>query len=132
MLITANNLNDLQTKFNSTLNYMNEWFSVTGLSLNIDETNTVKFSSNHLQNYLFQITNQNKTMQAASNIKFLGLELDQHMNWKNHILKILPKMSRACYAVRSMYHFSSLTTLTMVYFAYFHSAMEYGIIFWGN
>jgi hypothetical protein len=41
-------------------------------------------------------------------------------------------MSSACYAVRSMYHFSSLTMLKMIYFAYLHSVMEYGIIFWGN
>jgi hypothetical protein len=109
MLITANNLNDLQTKFNSALNYMNEWFSVNGLSLDIDKTNIVKFSSNHLQNDLFQITYQNKSMKAATNIKFLGLELDKHMNWKNHIVKILPKMSSACYAVRTTYHFSSST-----------------------
>jgi hypothetical protein len=48
VLITANNLNDLQTKFNSTLNYMNEWSSVNGLSLIIDEIKIVKFSSNYL------------------------------------------------------------------------------------
>jgi hypothetical protein len=41
-------------------------------------------------------------------------------------------MSSACYTVRSMYHFSSLNTLKMVYFAYFHSIMKRGIIFWGN
>jgi hypothetical protein len=35
VLINANNLNDLQTKVNFTLNYMSEWFSVNGLSLNI-------------------------------------------------------------------------------------------------
>ena len=128
VLITANNLNDLQTKFNSTLNYMNEWLSVNGLPLNVDKTNIVKFTFNHLQNYLFQITYQNKTMKAATNIKFL----EKHMNWKNHTVKLLPKVSRAHYAVRYMYHFSSLTTLKTVHFACFHSIMEYGIIFWGN
>jgi hypothetical protein len=30
-------------------------------------------------------------MKEANNIKFLGLELDKHMNWKNHIGKMLPK-----------------------------------------
>jgi len=41
----------------------------------------VKISSNHLQNHLFQITYQNKTMKEATNITLLGL----YMNWKNHI-----------------------------------------------
>jgi hypothetical protein len=71
-------------------------------------------------------------MEGATNIKFLGLELDMQMSWKTHIAKILPKMSSACYTITTMYHFSRLTTLKTVYFACFHSVMEYGIIFWGN
>jgi len=54
------------------------------------------------------------------------------MNWKNHVAKILPKLSRACYADRAMYSFSSLNTLKMIYFANFYSVINYGIIFWGN
>jgi len=41
MLITADNLNDLQIELNYTLNYMSAWFSVSGLSLNIEKTNIV-------------------------------------------------------------------------------------------
>jgi len=54
------------------------------------------------------------------------------MNWKNHVAKILPKLSRACYAVRAIYSFSSLNALKMIHFSYFHSVINYGIIFWGN
>jgi len=31
-----------------------------------------------------------------------------------------------------MYQLRSLTVLIMIYFAWFHSIIEYGIIFWGN
>ena len=31
-----------------------------------------------------------------------------------------------------MYPFSNLSTLKMIYFAYFHTMIQYGIIFWGN
>jgi hypothetical protein len=41
MLIAADSLNDLQTELNCTLNCMSAWFSVSGLSLNIEKTNTV-------------------------------------------------------------------------------------------
>ena len=45
---------------------------------------------------------------------------------------MIPKLSRACYAVRFMLHISNTDTLKSIYFAYFHSLMKYGIIFWGN
>jgi hypothetical protein len=54
------------------------------------------------------------------------------MNWKSHIAKILPKLRRACFTVRSVYPHGSLNTLKIIYFAHFHSIMSYGIIFGGN
>jgi hypothetical protein len=54
------------------------------------------------------------------------------MKWKTHIDLILPKLSRACYVIRSMYLINDISTLNMIYYAYFHAIMEYGIIFWGN
>jgi hypothetical protein len=45
---------------------------------------------------------------------------------------MIPKLSRACEAVRLMFHISNITTLKSIYFAYFHSVIKYGIISWGN
>jgi hypothetical protein len=33
--------------------------------------------------------------------KFLGLQIDDHLNWKNRIDQMVPKLSGACYAVRA-------------------------------
>jgi hypothetical protein len=45
---------------------------------------------------------------------------------------MIPKLSRACYAIRPISHINSTGTLNSIYFAYFHSIMKYGIIFGGN
>jgi hypothetical protein len=45
---------------------------------------------------------------------------------------MIPKLSGACYTVWLMVHISDTTTLKSVYFAYYHSIIKYGIIFWGN
>ena len=42
------------------------------------------------------------------------------------------EVSSVCYLVRVMYLYSNTTTLKMIYFAYFHTVMEYGVISWGN
>jgi hypothetical protein len=50
------------------------------------------------------------------------------LNWKNHIDQLVPKLSGAYYAVRSMLHVSDTDTLKSIYFAHFH-AFKFGIIF---
>jgi len=64
--------------------------------------------------------------------KFLGMNIDNHMNWKNHVEQIVPKLSAACFSRRSLIHTLNPDILCMVYFAYFHSVLQYRIIFWGN
>jgi len=50
VLVSANNLKDLQTKIDSTLHYISDWFSFNGLTLNMEKTNMVKFCTNHSLN----------------------------------------------------------------------------------
>jgi hypothetical protein len=95
-----------------------------------DKCNKTQLKS--LPTRLFQIPYEEKEIKEVTNITFLGLEIDQPLNWKTHIEQIVSRLSNACYAVRSIFHFSYLDTLKMIYFAYFHSIMKYGIIFWGN
>jgi hypothetical protein len=75
---------------------------------------------------------KDKYIEEVVRIKFLGIHLDNHLNWNNHTDQIIPKLSAACYAVTQMYHFVNQNTLKSIYFAYFHSIVKYGIIFWGN
>ena len=37
---------------------------------------------------------------GTNNNTFLGLELDININWRNHVYKILLKISSVCYLVR--------------------------------
>ena len=80
VLIIANNLQDLQTN-TSILNQMNKWSIANGLSLNIEKTNVIDIKLNHFQDSPFQISYQNVEIKEVTNTKFLGLGLDQHMEW---------------------------------------------------
>jgi len=65
------------------------------------------------------------------NTKFLGLQIDNHINMKKNIEQIIPRFSGVCYAIRSVVHISNINTLKSIYHAYFHSVIKYQIIFWG-
>jgi hypothetical protein len=58
--------------------------------------------------------------------------LDHALPWKNHVEQSTHKLGAACDMTRSFKPFISLKTLKMVYCAYFHSIINYILIFWGN
>ena len=45
---------------------------------------------------------------------------------------MIPKLSEACNAIRSMVHTSNINTLKSIYYACFPSIIKYGIIFGRN
>jgi hypothetical protein len=67
-------------------------------------------------------------IEESVNMKFLGLQIDNHLNWTNHIDKLIPKLHGARHAVRSMCHISNTDTLKSIYFDYFRLIMKYRII----
>jgi hypothetical protein len=100
--------------------------------LNFDNTYFIQFSIESHCTSDIQITYEDKQISIVNETKFLGLFINNNLSWKIHIECIKAKLSSACYAVRSVKPFLTINTLKMIYYSYFHSAMTYGLLFWGN
>jgi hypothetical protein len=103
---------------------MNEWFNANRLALNTDKINIMKFTKTNSPQYISNICCNGKYIEESVNTKYLGLQIDNHLSWSNHIDKLIPKLSGACYSVRCMLHISNTKILKSIYFAYFHSYNE--------
>ena len=86
----------------------------------------MKFVTINQQYCALTFSYKDKCIEEAVNLKFLGIQIDSHLNWKNRIDQIIPKPSVACYMVRQIYHICNNDTLRSMYFAYFHSVVSYG------
>jgi hypothetical protein len=62
-----------------------------------------------------QVVNSNCT-------KFLGLNIDNKLSWKNHIDYLITKLSLSCFIMRVIKPIMSYSSLR-IYFAYIHSIM---------
>ena len=80
----------------------------------------------------FKIGFNNNFITNSSYTKFLGVTMDNNLSWNNHIDLLMKKLSTACYIIRNAKTYMSTSSLKMIYHAFFHSSMGYGIIFWGN
>ena len=114
------------------LTSLNQWFCINQLVLNITKSNVIKFIPTTTVHLSLGIYYKDNLIGEIKSTKFLGMHIDYHMNWKNHVEQILPKLSAACFSIRNLIHTLNPDTLRMVYFVYFHSVLQYGIIFWGN
>ncbi len=58
---------------------------------------------------------ENATIEKVGKFNFLGLTLNEHMNWKNHINNQSNKNSRIISILSKLKHFLSLKTKVLIY-----------------
>jgi len=107
-------------------------FNISLLALNFNTTQYLEFRTKNSHNVNTQIKYDQKCITNATEIKFLGLTIDDTLPWKQHIEQVINKMCSACYALRNIKHIVPVDTLRVVYFTHIHSFISYGIIFWGQ
>ena len=72
-----------------------------------------------------------KILSPSNSVKYLGVHLDEHLNWKSHISSIATKLRRANGALSKLRYFVPTKILTNVYHAIFASHTRYASQIWG-
>jgi hypothetical protein len=111
---------------------MSRWFQANLLALNLDKRKMIKFTPTIVTDYLLKILLLNTMLMTAESTTFLGLQLDNHLTCKAHVNQLLHKLSTVGFQMRKLSYVLSINNLKSVYYAYCHSLVKYGIIYWGN
>jgi len=67
-----------------------------------------------------------------SSLKYLGVILDDKLNWKPQIEKLVTQLSKSCGMLLKLKHYTNISVLKSVYFALFHFYLTYSILNWGR
>lgn len=102
---------------------------VNSLYLNLNKTYYMKFKGTGKPLSNTTTICDDKQITIISEIKFLGTYVDDTIHWKDNVEHIIPKLSRACYIMRSIKPYLSFNILYVVYYSYFHSIMTYSLPF---
>jgi hypothetical protein len=99
IIIISPNPTNFTNSANKILQDINKWFTTNLLSLNTGKTQYMQFLTKTSSLTNLHVMCKNKEIANACNTKFLGLTLDNTSSWKNHIDRIVPKLSSACFVV---------------------------------
>ena len=133
LLYTNKNLNIIQTKINKDLKSLCTWLRANKISLNASKTELIIFRDPRKKiKHDLKIKINGKKLTPCSSVKYLGIYIDEHLNWNTHLAELRPKLSRAVGMLSKLRYYVSAETLRMVYFGIFSSIFSYGSLIWGQ
>ena len=94
LFFSHKDVNSLYETVNIELEKVNIWFKANKLSLNVSKTNYILFHQKRKEDYLPlrlpSLTINNCEINRVTKTKFLGLIVDEHLTWNEHI-KVVEK-----------------------------------------
>jgi hypothetical protein len=118
---------------NAELESLTQWFRANKLSLNVGKTHYVIFHQSHVQiprNFNVEIANT--IIEKKHFVKFLGIYIDEKLNWHEHIRCVKNKLNSSIYVMRKTKNLLNSTHLLTLYYSLIYPYLDYGITLWGS
>lgn len=129
ILYSSNQKENKEEQINTILQSAINTCKDLNLKINMSKTLNINFKSNcnneHQENSTIPM------ISTVSSTKFLGITIDQALNWHDHIEKLHTKLSIATYAIKRIRNLTDKKTTIIAYHALFASHLRFGIVAWG-
>ena len=126
------NLHTLITTLNTELEKVHTWFKCNKLSLNISKTNFMYFKNAHSPDVDCNIQINGLPLARKQSTKFLGVTIDHHLTWSEHIHHISNTVSKNIGILYKLRNLISPKSLVILYNSLILPHMNYCNIVWGN
>ena len=132
VFITGKNLGSMITTMNGELEKLYEWMCVNRLSLNIKKTKFMIFTPRKNKELDLDILINGNIIERVNCFKFLGVVIDCHLNWKDHVHHIKKKISKRLGILYKANRLLDSKTLLTLYYSFMYPYLLYCIEVWGT
>ena len=109
---------------------LGDWFRANKLTLNVDKSVFLMFNRKG-QGNINQLKLGDSLINRVSTTKFLGVWLDDQLNWKTHLNKLLSKLKCGLGMLQCSKELLSYKAKKLLYYGQVHSHLCYGLGVWG-
>ena len=120
-------------RVNVELDKVYQWLCANRLSLNVNKTTCMVFhNKNKVIDPIPHIQILNHTVDRVPNFNFLGVTLNENLNWKDQIDIISNKIVRCIRTLCRLKHYLPSFILKLLYNSLILPHLTYGILAWGT
>ena len=126
-------INEISRDINDELSCVQEWLNINKLSLNVSKTKYMIFHhrQRNIDEFIPDIRINDSPIERVTDFNFLGLQIDQHLNWNAHIQKSSNKISRTLGVMNRLKRYLPTKILRVLYNSLILPHLQYGILSWG-
>jgi hypothetical protein len=132
----AKSISELQVKLSDTVNVISNWCKENRLIINVSKSYYMVLCSRqkriHLESSVLNISLYGKEIMYKDCIKVLGLYIDHHLTWKNHIEQLCVKLSKLIGLLYRIRFYLDRDTNVLFYNSYVLPHLDYAINVWGG
>ena len=111
---------------------ISDWFRANKLTLNVEKSECLIFGPNYKNNRPTSIELDDLNIPIVNHTKFLGLWIDDKLNWRKHVENLKVKINRNYRLLCNSKNLLNTSAQKSLYYAQIHSHLQYGIVSWGN
>ena len=131
---THDNFESLIKETNQELIRISTWLATNKLALNIGKTNYIIFTSKG-KSYNKNVSNikiDGNNIQQVNKTKFLGIVIEEHLNWAMHISHLCNIIARNVGILQKLRYFIPAYVLKILYHSLVLSHLQYCTLLWAN
>ena len=133
LLNIQDNMCAIDKTLNKDLREFSFWLNANKIALNVAKTEII-FSKTSNKNYDADLIKKlcRKIINASLYVKYLGVFIDENLNWKRHINEISTKLIKSNAMLSKLSHFVNKHILLSVYYGIFYLHLAYLQLVWGQ
>ena len=138
LAVSSDNFQDLETRFNYEVSKVHNWLLANRLSVHYtDKTQYMIVHRSNLKDGAelslnFELHMGDHKIEKTDSYKYLGIMVDDRLNWKLQINTLCAKLSSVCGILSKVRHFLDRKSLMLIYNSLFDSRLKYGMLGWGT
>ena len=107
------------------------WLNVNKIALNVAKAEVILFKTKHKScDTDLRLKLCRKRLYKTKYLRYLGIKIDENLNWKIHLHDLASKLNRANAVLAKLRHIVDSEVLRSTYYAIFYSHLNYVCIAW--